>query len=126
MPSSSRSGPGVGLTFHAVALARRRAADDGADPHNRDRFDLILAFGRLRDMPHPDAAARAVRSVIAHDGVFLIKDIRCTGRFETDNRHPLLALFYGYSLTSCLQSAMSEPGGMAPGNPGPTTPRSPP
>jgi hypothetical protein len=46
------------------------------------------------------------------DGTWLIKDIRSTGSFESDRRNPLLAMFYGFSVTSCLQSAMSEPGGM--------------
>jgi 2-polyprenyl-3-methyl-5-hydroxy-6-metoxy-1,4-benzoquinol methylase len=74
--------------------------------------DLVLCFDCLHDMPFPDRAAAAIRSAMNDDGTWLIKDIRSTGSFESDRRNPLLAMFYGFSVTSCLQSAMSEPGGM--------------
>lgn len=107
----------------AVGLARRRAAEAGLTntsfveapaedlPAGQDA-DLVLCFDCLHDMPFPDRAASAIRAAIAPDGTWLIKDIRSTGSFETDRRNPLLAMFYGFSVASCLQSAMSEPGGM--------------
>jgi SAM-dependent methyltransferase len=107
----------------AVALARRRAADLGltnVEVHEaaaehlppEPSFDLVLTFDCLHDMPRPDVAARAVRRSIRDDGTWLIKDIRSTGDFDLDRRNPLLGLFYGFSVASCLQSAMSEPGGL--------------
>ena len=74
--------------------------------------DLVICFDCLHDMPFPDKAAAAIRRAIADDGTWLIKDIRSTGSFEKDRRNPLLAMFYGFSVASCLQSALSEPGGM--------------
>ena len=74
--------------------------------------DLVICFDCLHDMPFPDKAAAAIRSAIDDDGTWLIKDIRSTGSFEKDRRNPLLAMFYGFSVASCLQSALSEPGGM--------------
>ncbi len=75
--------------------------------------DVVLTFDCLHDMPFPDRTAAAIRQAIAPDGTWLIKDIRSTGSFEQDQRNPLLAMFYGFSIGSCLQSATSEPGGMA-------------
>jgi SAM-dependent methyltransferase len=74
--------------------------------------DLVICFDCLHDMPFPDRAAAAIRSTIATDGTWLIKDIRSTGSFEQDRKNPLLPMFYGFSVASCLQSAMSEPGAM--------------
>jgi len=108
----------------AVGMAQERAAEAGLDNATfveasaedlADELsaDLVICFDCLHDMPFPDRAAAAIRAAMADDGTWLIKDIRSTGEFEKDRRNPLLALFYGFSVASCLQSAMSEPGGMA-------------
>lgn len=107
----------------AIDLARQRATDEGlnnvtfvdspADALPADgAADLVLCFDCLHDMPRPDTALGAIRSTLADDGTVLIKDIRSTGDFDKDRRNPLLAMFYGFSVASCLQSARSEPGGM--------------
>lgn len=107
----------------ALAMARKRAEEGGlanatfvessAEELPPDLgADLVLCFDCLHDMPRPDRAAAAIRGAIDDDGTWLIKDIRSTGSFEADMRNPLLAMFYGFSLTSCLQSAMSEPDGL--------------
>ena len=107
----------------AIALAEERAAADGLDnlefvndtaealPADGGA-DLVLCFDCLHDMPRPDRALSAIRGALADDGTLLVKDIRSTGDFDKDRRNPLLALFYGFSVASCLQSACSEPGGM--------------
>jgi 2-polyprenyl-3-methyl-5-hydroxy-6-metoxy-1,4-benzoquinol methylase len=84
----------------------------GEDLPSDDPFDLILTFDCLHDMARPDITAAAVRQALPPDGTWLIKDIRSTGDFDKDSRNPMLAMMYGFSLASCLQSAMSEPGGL--------------
>ena len=50
-------------------------------------------------------------SATAAGGTLLIKDIRSTGSFPQNLKEmPSLAMLYGFSVTSCLSSAMSEPG----------------
>ena len=106
----------------AIRLARARAVDLGL--HNitfvvaagdevpaEPRFDLVLTFDCLHDMPRPDLTTAAIAAAMHPDGTWLIKDIRSTGDFEKDRANPMLALFYGFSIASCLQSALSEPGG---------------
>ena len=107
----------------AVGNARELAAEKGLDntefvcagaadvPAGSD-FDLVITFDCLHDMPRPDQSLAAIRGAIADDGTLLIKDIRSNGDFEKDRRNPLLALFYSFSVTSCLQSAISEPDGL--------------
>ncbi len=112
---------GIDPSGTAIAQAIEAAADvpnvsfitqRGEDLSGDEPFDLILTFDCLHDMARPDITAAAVRGAIADDGTWLIKDIRSTGDFETDSRNPMLAMMYGFSLASCLQSAMSEPGGL--------------
>ncbi len=135
-------GCGGGVTLTTLAQAFPNATCVGCDPSNaaltiaRDRaeelgltnvefrqiggedleagsgFDLVLTMDVLHDMPRPDRAARAIREAMDADGTWIVKDIRSTGDFESDQRNPLLAMFYGFSVLSCLQSATSTPDGM--------------
>lgn len=86
--------------------------DGGASIPPDPIFDFVLTFDCLHDMPRPDHVMTAIRQAIKPDGTWLIKDIRSSGDWDRDNRNPLLAMFYGFSVTSCLQSAMSEPDGL--------------
>jgi 2-polyprenyl-3-methyl-5-hydroxy-6-metoxy-1,4-benzoquinol methylase len=107
----------------AVEQARARAQETGLtnaefvvagaeDLPEEPTFDLVLTFDCLHDMPRPDRAALAIRHAIRDTGTWLIKDIRSSGDFDKDNRNPMLAMFYGFSVSSCLQSAISEPDGL--------------
>ncbi len=106
----------------ALDIARIRASEmgltnvsfveaSGEDLTGDAEHDLIMTFDCMHDMAFPDRTAAAIRNAIADDGTWLLKDIRSSGDFDQDSRNPLLALLYGFSIMSCLQSAMSEPGG---------------
>ena len=56
-------------------------------------------------------AAAAIRRAVRPDGTWLIKDIRSGPAWQDNLRNPVLALMYGLSVTSCLSSGLSEPGG---------------
>jgi hypothetical protein len=45
------------------------------------------------------------------DGTWLAKEIRCWPTWEQNRKNPMLAMFYGFSVTACLASATSQPGG---------------
>jgi hypothetical protein len=62
-------------------------------------------------MTRPAEAIAAVRRAIKPDGAWLAKEIRCAPTWEENRRNPMLAMFYGFSVTGCLASATSEPGG---------------
>jgi 2-polyprenyl-3-methyl-5-hydroxy-6-metoxy-1,4-benzoquinol methylase len=108
---------------HAVERARSRTADAGLDNvevHHAGGEDLdpglrpglVLTFDCLHDMPRPDRTAEVIGRALAHDGTWLVKEIRTTGDFASDRRNPLLAMRYATSVTTCLSSACSEPGGL--------------
>jgi SAM-dependent methyltransferase len=74
-------------------------------------FDLVITFDCMHDMTRPAEVITAIRRAIKPDGTWLIKDIRSRPSFRENLRNPLLALFYGFSVSACMASALSEPGG---------------
>ncbi len=106
----------------AIDIGRSAAADRGltniqfteayASDLPADAFNLVFAFDCLHDMPRPDDALVSTHRALTAGGAMFIKEMRSSGTFESDARNPLLAMFYGFSVSSCLQSAMSEPDGL--------------
>lgn len=115
---------GYDSSRHAIELAEAnldrqpsapvtfRLADGSALPAE-PTFDLVLTFDCLHDMTDPLSVARAIRAAIKEDGTWLIKDIRCGDNWEENAANPLLAMFYGFSVSTCLASSTSAPGGAA-------------
>jgi SAM-dependent methyltransferase len=113
---------GYELSRHALDRAAARVDDGGLTNvelfHTRaeelptdGRYDFVLTFDCLHDMTHPADTIAAIRQAIADNGTWLIKDIRCDDSWATNRHNPMLALFFGFSVTTCMSSAMSEPGG---------------
>jgi SAM-dependent methyltransferase len=113
---------GIDASRHAVALVERKAAEmglgnvelrhaDGADLPGEATYDFLITLDCIHDMTRPEAVIAAIKRSLNDDGTWFIKDIRSKPRFEDNLRNPMLAMMYGFSLMSCMSSAMSEPGG---------------
>ena len=76
-----------------------------------DAYDLVVTFDCIHDMTDPQGAIDEIFRHLKTDGTWFVKDIRSKPRFEENLRNPMLAMMYGFSLFSCMASAMSEPGG---------------
>jgi SAM-dependent methyltransferase len=81
---------------------------DAADPGLPGRYDLVTVFEALHDMARPVDALRAARAMLADGGSVVIADERVEDEFtapapERDRRA------YGWSVVSCLPSAMGDP-----------------
>ncbi len=74
-------------------------------------YDLIITFDCIHDMTAPQRAVDAIFRHLKTDGTWFVKDIRSKPSFEENLRNPMLAMMYGFSLFTCMASAMSEPGG---------------
>ncbi len=74
-------------------------------------YDFMITFDCLHDMTRPAAVIAAIRRAIKPEGTWLIKDIRSQPEFKKNMRNPMLAMFYGFSVSACMSSALSEPGG---------------
>ncbi|REJ74768.1 MAG: class I SAM-dependent methyltransferase [Acidobacteria bacterium] len=114
---------GYDPSANAIALAEERLAERGLDNVRfvqargeelpaEPTYDFLITFDCLHDMTRPDRVMRAIHDALRPDGVWLIKDIRSKGSFEADLKNPMLPLLYGFSVSSCMSSALSEPGGM--------------
>jgi 2-polyprenyl-3-methyl-5-hydroxy-6-metoxy-1,4-benzoquinol methylase len=97
-----------------VEIVHARAEDLPAEP----AFDLVLTFDCLHDMTRPDDALAAVRTALRDDGTLLVKEIKCADTLEQNRANPMLAMMLGFSITSCMSSATSEPDGMGLGTVG--------
>jgi len=113
---------GIDLSSHAIEHASHAAAESGLanisfragrgeDLAAEGVYHLVLTLDCLHDMTRPDVVAATIRRAIRADGTWLIREIRSSGRWSADRRNPLLAMFYGYSVASCMSSALSEAGG---------------
>jgi 2-polyprenyl-3-methyl-5-hydroxy-6-metoxy-1,4-benzoquinol methylase len=113
---------GLDPSRHAISRACARLAGSGldnaaftvaaaADLPADGRYDLIMTLDCLHDMPDPAAAITAIRRALRPDGTWLIKDIRSSPSWQANLRNPVLAMMYGTSVSSCLSSGLSEPGG---------------
>lgn len=115
---------GYEISKHCLALAHAHKVEAGVtNAHFHDartdglpadaRFDLVTTFDCLHDMTRPDLAMRAIRQAIKPDGVWLIADIKCKPSLDENVRdNPMAAMMYGFSVMSCMSSALSEPDGL--------------
>ncbi|MBW2243868.1 MAG: methyltransferase domain-containing protein [Deltaproteobacteria bacterium] len=114
---------GYEISEHALARAEENRSKAGGknvqfhdartDPLPEDgRFDLVLTFDCLHDMAHPERVIAQIRKAIARDGVWMIADIKAHATFaENVERNPMASLMYGFSVLTCMSSALSEPDG---------------
>lgn len=83
----------------------------GQELPDEPTYDFVITFDCIHDMTRPEEVIRAVQRALKPDGTWLIKDIRSNPDFKTNMRNPMLAMFYGFSVSACMSSALSEPGG---------------
>jgi len=115
---------GYEISKHALAQGEKNKVEAGAgnvffhdasgDGISSDgSFDFITTFDCLHDMTRPDVVTKAIRAAIKPDGTWLIADINSKPTFEENlERNPMVAMMYGFSVMSCMSSALSEPGGL--------------
>jgi 2-polyprenyl-3-methyl-5-hydroxy-6-metoxy-1,4-benzoquinol methylase len=111
---------GFDLDPDAIAAARRHAEEagvadrvrfavgDASDPARRGRYDLVTIFEALHDMSRPVDALRVVRGMLADGGTVVVADELVEDEFVVPaparDRYA-----YGWSVVSCLPSAMGDP-----------------
>ena len=74
-------------------------------------YDFLITFDCIHDMTRPADVISAIHRAMKEDGTWLIKDIRSKPDFKENMKNPLLAMFYGFSVSACMSSALSEPDG---------------
>ena len=113
---------GYDPSVHAIDRCREKIADKNLDNlkafvaggealPQEATYDFLITFDCLHDMTRPSEVIGAIRRAMKPDGTWLIKDIRSAPDFRENMRNPMLAMFYGFSVSACMSSALSEPGG---------------
>ena len=114
---------GYDTSSFAIEQAEERAAEAGVenvtfhvargeDLPEEPTYDFLITLDCLHDMTRPDKVIAAIHKALKPEGTWLIKDIRSHPDFEENMKNPVLAMMYGFSVASCMSSAMSEPDGM--------------
>ncbi len=114
----------VGIDPSPTAIARAKARAEAAGLENVElsvaaaeeldgahMFDLVTVLDCMHDMTHPQQAANAIRGIVADDGAWLVKDVRCQDTLRENLAHPMGALLYGISIGFCMSSSMAKPDG---------------
>jgi 2-polyprenyl-3-methyl-5-hydroxy-6-metoxy-1,4-benzoquinol methylase len=91
-----------------VADRVRFAVVDAADPDQPGRYDLVTIFEALHDMSRPVEALRAARTMLAAGGSVVVADELVEDEL-TAPAPEQERLAYGWSVVSCLPSAMGDP-----------------
>ncbi|MEX2539963.1 MAG: class I SAM-dependent methyltransferase [Actinomycetota bacterium] len=114
---------GFELSQEALALAAKNKAEAGAQNvtfhdvrgeslPDDGSFDFVTTFDCIHDMTHPTEVIAAIRRAIKDDGTYLIADINAQPTYEKNiEENPMTAMMYGFSVLSCMSSALSEPDG---------------
>ncbi|HMM74079.1 MAG TPA: class I SAM-dependent methyltransferase [Gammaproteobacteria bacterium] len=111
----------VGVDPDAASIAEARAAAGAAgvkvefvqatlDAMPRvPPFDLVTVCDSLHDLPDPVAVLEQIRARLAEDGALFVIELKVSDRLE-ENRHPIAAMFYGFSMFHCLTQSLAHGG----------------
>jgi hypothetical protein len=111
---------GFDLDADVIAAARRNAGQaavsdrvtfavtDASGPGLSGRYDLVTIFEGLHDMSRPVEALRVARGMLGQTGAVIIAD-ELVGDEFTAPATELERYHYGWSVVSCLPSAMGDP-----------------
>ncbi|MEE3328789.1 MAG: class I SAM-dependent methyltransferase [Myxococcota bacterium] len=113
---------GFDPSAHAIDRCNQKVAEErlenletfvagGETLPSEPTYDFIITFDCIHDMTHPAEVISVIYRALKPDGTWLIKDIRSYGSFEKNMKNPMLAMFYGFSVSACMSSALSEPDG---------------
>jgi 2-polyprenyl-3-methyl-5-hydroxy-6-metoxy-1,4-benzoquinol methylase len=72
-------------------------------------FDLITLCDVLHDLAEPLDTLKEIRALLKPDGTFFIVEPKAADKLE-DNRNPVAATFYGFSVFHCMTQSLARGG----------------
>jgi 2-polyprenyl-3-methyl-5-hydroxy-6-metoxy-1,4-benzoquinol methylase len=107
----------IGIDPDAESIRRAKAAAPGMKFHVRTTaemqrdsgFDFITLCDALHDLAKPVETLEEIRALLKPDGTLFIVEPKAADRLE-DNRNPVAATFYGFSLFHCMTQSLARGG----------------
>ena len=106
---------GIDPDHESVSQARKRAPGakfletTTATMPRGAGFDLITLCDVLHDLAAPEKTLEEIRELLKPDGTLFIVEPRAADRLE-DNRNPVAATFYGFSVFHCMTQSIARGG----------------
>jgi len=79
-----------------------------------EKYELVITFESIHDMPYPIEALQKMRDVISIDGAILIGDVSMKERLEEKNDFAS-KLYYNFSVLLCLPQSINHINSVATG-----------
>ncbi|MBW8907216.1 MAG: class I SAM-dependent methyltransferase [Betaproteobacteria bacterium] len=105
-----------GYDVDAQSMARAREAAKAAavrvafaSEKPRGEFDLVTMCDCIHDLAAPLQTLREVHALLKPGGTLFIVEPKAADRLE-DNRNPVAAMFYGFSLFHCMTQSLARGG----------------
>jgi ubiquinone/menaquinone biosynthesis C-methylase UbiE len=107
----------VGIDPDEASIAKARARHPGvtflaqttATMKPGAGFDLITLCDVLHDLAEPLKTLKEIRALLEPDGTFFIVEPKAADKLE-DNRNPVAATFYGFSVFHCMTQSLARGG----------------
>jgi 2-polyprenyl-3-methyl-5-hydroxy-6-metoxy-1,4-benzoquinol methylase len=107
----------VGIDPDAESIRRAQAAAPGIRFHQKTTtdtergsgFDFITLCDALHDLAQPVKTLEEIRGLLKPDGTLFIVEPKAADRLE-DNRNPVAATFYGFSVFHCMTQSLARGG----------------
>jgi ubiquinone/menaquinone biosynthesis C-methylase UbiE len=80
----------------------------------KEKYDLVMTFESIHDMPYPIEALQKMRDVVSPDGAILIGDVSMKDRLEEKNDFAG-KLYYNFSVLLCLPQSINHANSAATG-----------
>ena len=107
----------IGIDPDAESIRRAKAAAPGmtfyakttTEMQRDSGFDFITLCDALHDLAKPVETLEEIRALLKPDGTLFIVEPKAADRLE-DNRNPVAATFYGFSLFHCMTQSLARGG----------------
>jgi 2-polyprenyl-3-methyl-5-hydroxy-6-metoxy-1,4-benzoquinol methylase len=107
----------IGIDPHAESIRRAKEASaemnffvkTTAEMPRGEGFDLITLCDALHDLAEPKKTLEEIRALLKPGGTLFIVEPKAADRLE-DNRNPVAATFYGFSVFHCMTQSLARGG----------------
>ena len=80
----------------------------------KEKYDLVMTFESIHDMPYPIEALQKMRDVVSADGAILIGDVSMKDKLE-EKKDFSDKLYYNFSVLLCLPQSVNHANSVATG-----------